>query len=238
MNKRSIRVGLIVPSSNTTMEDEFRRLLPSKISLHTARMRLSNVTIEELFKMERDAVSASLMLADADVNIIVYGCTTGSLVGGKGYDEKIASEIRQATNKDVVVTATAVIDALKELHATKISLATPYTDIVTKKEVEFLEDNGFKVVSTKNLGLISNLEIGRQTPEVVYQLARQANSDQAEAIFISCTNLRTIEVINQLENELKKPVISSNTATLWATLRKLGIKSKRTGYGILLKEHL
>lgn len=235
---KEIRVGLIVPSSNTTMENEFRKLLPPKISLHTARMRLTNVTIEELFKMERDAVSAGLMLADADVNVIVYGCTTGSLIGGKGYDEKIANEIKKATNKSVVVTTTAVVNALKELQASKISLATPYTDEVTKKEIDFLEGMGFKILNTKNLGITSNLEIGRQQPETVYQLAKQANVNQAEAIFISCTNLRTIEVIDQLENELKKPVISSNTATLWATLRGLGFRKKFKKYGILLKEHL
>jgi maleate isomerase len=235
---KEIRIGLIVPSSNTTMEYEFRKMLPPKISLHTARMRLTNVTIEELFKMEKDAISAGLMLADADVDIIVYGCTTGSLVGGKGYDEKIAQEIKKATNKNVVVTATAVVDALKELHTLKISLATPYTNEVTEKEINFLEDMGLKILNSKNLGITSNLEIGRQRLETVYQLAKQANVNQAEAIFISCTNLRTIEIIDQLENELKKPVISSNTATLWATLRKLGFRKKFRKYGTLLKEYL
>lgn len=232
------RIGLIVPSSNTSMEEEFRKVLPEGVSLHTARMRLRNVTVEELFNMEKEAVEAASRLADADVDIIVYGCTSGSFVGGVGYDEEVVRRIKGAVNREVVATATAVVEGLKELNVLKIALVTPYIEEINRREKEFLEGNGFKVISVKGLGIVSNLEIGRQTPMTAYRLAKEAYTEEADGVFISCTNFRTLEILKPLETDLGRPVISSNQATFWATLRRLNIKEKVMGFGSLLEKHL
>ncbi len=228
------RVGLIVPSSNTTMEEEFRGWIPYGVSLHTARISLKKVNLEELRAMKGEVERAASLLADAKVDVIVYGCTTGSLVGGKGYDEEIKDSIEKVTGIRAVVTATAVLEALRELKAKKISVITPYIDEVNKKEKEFLEVNGFEVIDIKGLQIEDNVEIGKLQPESVYRLAKSVNLDSADALFISCTNLRTFEVIDYLEVDLGIPVISSNSATLWSTLRALGIHESIIGLGTLL----
>jgi maleate isomerase len=227
------RIGLIVPSSNTTMEAEFWRMAPRGVSIHTARMKLSAVTVEELIRMEEEALRAAELLSTADVNIVVYGCTTGSLVKGPGHDEAIASRLKSHTGIDAVATSTAVLKALEALGASSIALATPYIDELNEKERSFLEAHGYRVVDLKALHLKNNTEIGRQYPETAYRLARTLNIKDADIVFISCTNFRTIDVIEALEADLGLPVFSSNTATMWYTLRKLGIKDKVKGYGSL-----
>ncbi len=228
------RLGLIVPSSKTTMEEEFRAWLPEGISLHVSRIRLRKVNVEELKSMKEGIERASALLSDAGVDLIVYGCTTGSLVGGRGYDEEIRKRIEEVTGIRAVATATAVIDALRELGARKVAVVTPYIEEVNEKERRFLEDNGFEVTSMKGLGIENNLEIGRQPPEVAYRLARETDLNGADALFISCTNFRTFEVIDPLELDLGIPVISSNSATLWAALRALNVRDDILGLGELL----
>jgi maleate isomerase len=181
------RIGLIVPSSNTTMEPEMWRLVPSGVSIHTTRVRLEKVTVEELLAMEKEASYAARLLATADVDLIVYGCTTGSLVGGPGYDEKIAKSLEEASGKPAIATATAVIEALKFLGAKRVALATPYIDEVNEKEARFLEHHGFEVVDLKAFRIERNTDIGRTPPERVYRLVRSLDTSRADAVFISCT---------------------------------------------------
>ena len=235
---KSIRLGIIVPSSNTTMEYEFNKMKPKNATVHAARMKLKKVTAESLIEMETEAEKEALKLADAKVDVIAYGCTTGSLVKGADHATKIEQQITKATGTPAIATANAVLRALRELKATKISVATPYIEELDKLEEKFLNANGFKVLKIIGLGIEDNTEIGRLEPQVAYELAMKANVPEAEAIFISCTNFRTIEIIEKLEQELGKPVISSNTATLWNMLRKINYKGKITSYGKLLEKHL
>ena len=228
------RIGLIVPSSNTTMEPEFWRMAPQGVSIHTARMRLSAVTVDELIKMEEEAQRAAELLSTAEVDIIVYGCTTGSLVKGPGHDEAIANRLKKHTGIKTVATATAVLKALETLGARNIALATPYIDELNEKEKGFLEAHGFRVIDVKALRLKRNTQIGRQHPETAYRLAKTLDISGADVVFISCTNFRTIEILDTLEADLGIPVFSSNTATMWYTLRQLGIRDKIRGYGSLL----
>ncbi|AJC72372.1 maleate cis-trans isomerase [Thermococcus guaymasensis DSM 11113] len=232
------RIGLIVPSSNTTMEPEFWKMAPEGVSVHAARMNLRVVTEEALVDMESYAKDAAKRLADAAVNIIMYGCTSGSLVKGKGYDRQIAKELEEASGIKAITTSTAVLEALKTLGISKVVVATPYIDSVNEKEKQFLEDNGLDVLAIKGLGIVQNTEIGKQPPEVAYRLALDVYSPEADGLFISCTNFRTIEIIDKLESDLGIPVVTSNQASMWYTLKNLGIKEKYEKYGILMKENL
>ncbi len=217
------RVGLIVPSSNTTMELEMWRLMPEGVSIHTARIALEKVTVEELEAMGKGVEEASRLLSTIGPDIVIFGCTTGSLVKGPGYDEELARRIERTAGAPAVATATAVVEALKSLGAERIALATPYIDEVNEREVKFLEHHGFSVVDLRALRIRGNVEIGRVEPWRVYRLAKSLDYANADALFISCTNLRTLEVINALERDTGRPVVSSNTATAWATLRKLKV---------------
>jgi maleate isomerase len=233
------RVGLIVPSSNTTMEPEFWRMAPEGVSIHTTRLKLVEVTPEALKQMAFEAIRAAEELATAEVNVIVYGCTTGSLLEGIEWEEKIRREIEKKVNVKTITTAQAVIEALHTLGVKKVAVVTPYIEELNAREKKFLEDNGFAVIRIKGLGIVKNTDIGRLPPWVAYRLSKEVAkevSSSIDGIFISCTNFRTIEVIEVLETELQLPVISSNTASMWLALRTIGIRDK-LNYGRLFKEH-
>lgn len=227
------RIGLLVPSSNTTMEAEFNRMATEGVSVHAARMMLEDVTKGELVRMAEHAERAAALLATAGVDILVYGCTTGSLVGGVEWEERLVDKIEEETGIQTVSTSGAVVDALKEIGVERVAVATPYTDDLNSLERAFLESYGFKVVSMKGLGLVSNLEVGRTDLAIVEELARSVTSSE-DIIFISCTNLPTISLIEKLEGELRKPIVTSNQASMWAALRGSGITEIK-GYGRLLR---
>ncbi|RLG50766.1 MAG: maleate cis-trans isomerase [Thermoproteota archaeon] len=229
------RIGLIVPSSNTTMEPELTAAAPEGVSVHTARMRLREVTVEGLLEMEEHAEEAALQLSDARVDVIVYGCTTGSLVKGPGHDTQLSRRLSSIASCPVVATATAVVQALKAVGASSIAVATPYIEELDRREKEFLEASGFRVVEMRGLGIRDNAEIGKLPPHVAYQLAKEADSPEAHAVFISCTNFRTFEVIEKLERDLGKPVVTSNQASLWAALKHLKIREVKLQLGTLMQ---
>lgn len=215
------------------MEQEFRAMLPVDMSVHTARIRLRKVVVAELLRMKKGIKDEAAKLADADVDVIGFGCTTGSLVAGPGYDDKIVEIIKKTTLKPAVATAGAVVQALKALELSTVSVATPYTEVLNRLERQFLEQNGFQVDRIAGLNLIDNLKIAQVKPQILLKLVKKIDSKRADGIFISCTNLHTIAVISRLEKTLKKPVVSSNTATLWAMLGKIGKSMQTSKYGKL-----
>jgi maleate isomerase len=231
------RLGLIVPSSNTTMEMELHDYMPEGVSIHTARVPLRNVTEEELLRMNSLAVEGARLLRDAGVELILYGCTSGSFIGGKDYEKRLEMAIEEEVNVPVVSTSTAVIEALKILDAREIIVVTPYTEEINAREREFLEANDFAVLDIRGLGFEDNGAIGRLEPYTAYRLAKASFTDEAEAIFISCTNWRTFEIIEALENDLGVPVVTSNQASLWLALREMDVMEKIPELGRLLTEY-
>ncbi len=232
------RLGLLVPSTNTTMESEWWRMVPHGVSVHTARMLKPLETNEKvLIKMEEEhAEEAAKEVATAEVDVIAFGCTTGSLVKGKGHDKQIADRIMAVTGIPAITTSTAVLNALQAFGIKSIALVTPYIDELNQKEVAFLEENGFRVVGVKSLRLPRTREIGRQESTVAYRMAKSLSSKECDGYFISCTNFRTIEVIELLEQELGKPVITSNQATLAVALKLAGVSPNSvSGYGAIFR---
>ena len=239
------RVGLLLPSTDTTTEPEFNLLAPEGVTFHAARMLLSSITVEGLIDMEKQSARAAREVASAGVNLICLCCTAGTLVKGPEFDRAIQQEIERITGIPVLTTAHAVIQALKRLTIQRVAVATPYNDEINQKEKEFLESEGMKVTRIKGLGLAelsphyplskSNVSpIGLLEPYVAYKLAREVDSEEADGVFISCTGLRTVEIIDALEKDLGKPVTTSNQAMLAAILKRLEIGEKIEGYGRLL----
>jgi maleate isomerase len=216
------RLGVILPSSNTTVEFEFSRALQgADVSVHYARVPLQEVTVQGLEGMECRLEEAAQLLADAQVNAVAFACTSGSLVKGLGYDSKLAKRISEVAHCPALTTSGAVLEALKALNARRICLGTPYLSEVAAKEVRYLEGNGFEVLKEQSLGIKENLEIGQLTPADAEKLAKTVFMKGADAVFISCTNFRTFEALPKLETELSVPVISSNSVILSAALNAL-----------------
>jgi maleate isomerase len=220
------RLGIIIPSSNTTVETEFSSALHgSDFSVHYARVHLNDVTVEGLESMEAELDGAARLLKDADVDLVAFACTSGSLIKGLGYDALLAKRLSAAAGCPAFTTSGAVVGALNALKVRKICLATPYLEEVTQRETSFLGQNGFEVLKKRSLNIKENLQIGLLMPSDAEVLAITVDSSDTEAIFVSCTNFRTFEVLSGLERQLGKPVVSSNSATLWAALRLMKAKS-------------
>jgi maleate isomerase len=235
-----LRIGIIIPSDNTAMESEFHTLLRSiqGVSIHASRVFMEELSIENLLKMNKNVRRAAEELKTAEVDVIAYGCTSGSFVKGLQFDKEIITEIETQTHIPATTTSTAVIEALKALHVKKVAVGTPYPDEINQLETVFLEKNGFHVTSIKGLAIAPDVDIGKQEPYIAYKVGKSVNTKDAECIFISCTDFRSIEIIDALEKTLGKPVISSNQSTLWhiLTLANLGIHIK--GYGTLLEQYV
>ncbi len=225
MSNWRTRIGLLIPSSNTTMEIEFWKYVPEGVSIHVSRLPLTKVNEEELIKMAEEIERSSKLLLDAKVDVIIYGCTSGSLIKGKEYDVEIERRINKTTGIPAIATARAVVEALNEKQVKKIAVATPYIEEINQKEARFLFENGFEVCGIKGLGIEDNIEIGKQPLEVAYNLGKEVAQahPEAEALFISCTNFRTFGIINALSQDIRRPVITSNQASFWLALKQCGV---------------
>jgi maleate isomerase len=223
-----LRIGLLVPSSNTTMETEFWRAVPAGVSVHSSRMKIVDTTIDGLEGMDRDLETALDLALTAGVGVICYGCTTGSLRGGNDHERALVERIEKLSGVPAVTTASAVVEQLRRSDIRSVAVATPYVEELNELERCFLENNGFRVVCIRGLGIRPNLEIGRRDPQIAYRLAKEVilEAPEADALFISCTNFPTLGILKRLRQELGRPVISSNQASLAAILEKTGIPDK------------
>lgn len=236
-----IKLGIIIPSSNTTVEREFSGIIAEPdATIHSSRIMLREVTLKGLEEMERETERAARELSTAKVNIIAYACTTGSLFKGPNHHVEIKHRIENITKVPAIATSGAVLDALSYFKARRVLVITPYIDELNAKEKEFLEAHGFEVVNIKGLGISDNTVIGSLEPDVAYETAlREAQrfGSDYDVLFISCTNWRTFEILSRLEKQLGKPVISSNSATLWSVIKNLDIKVKlRYDLGMLFND--
>lgn len=230
------RIGLLVPSSNTTVEPEFYRALPRSVTLHTARLFLTRITPESILKMVSEMETQAKLLASADVDVIVLGATAPSFLNGLGYDRELIQQIEKATGKTATTTSTALVQAIKHVGAKRIALASAYDEKVNGIAAAFLEASGLQVVGMKGLALVDNLVVGRLGSGTAYDLALQVDHADAEAIVLSCTNWQSMDAIERIERATGKPVISTTQASIWAALRIIGYQQSITGYGKLLRE--
>lgn len=230
-------VGLITPSVAFTTEHEWSRMMPRGVSFVTTRILLERVTIESLDEMGKYVENAIKMMDSATVDAICYGCTAGSMIKGIKYDEEIVERIEKSTNKPATTMAKSVINGLRYFGIKKVTVVTPYPDEVNRHVRTFLEDNGFEVLTVEGLQLVSSIEIRNLPPSAAYNFVKKVHpkASHCDGVFISCGNIRAIEILSALEKDLGKPVISSNQAMFWEALNLLGVKEPIYGYGSLLE---
>ena len=233
------KIGLIVPSTNTINEPEFYRMAPRGVSIHTGRIKLlGKATTESYHAMADETARAASELATAEVDVVVWGCTSGSVIVPR---EKLEAAMTEQAGVPSVTTFGSVLAALTTMGAKRISMGTPYVDFVNEEEARLVEKEGIEVVSWYGLRLGETQEerrgIGRVPPESLSRLVRYIDRPEAEVVFLSCTNLATVEKIAELEAEIGKPVITSNQATFWNAMRTMGLRDRIEGYGSLLAEY-
>jgi maleate isomerase len=178
---------------------------------------------------------ASKALRITKPNAIAYACTSGSFVKGIGWDREISTRIEKVSGAKATTTSTAAIEALRALGVKKVAVAAPYPDDVNGTLTKFLQQNGFEVVRMRGLGLKYAWDIGNTPPSGVYQHAISADSPEADGVLIPCTAFPTLEIIESLEEDLRKPVVSANQATMWKAAALAGVSQKMEGLGSLMR---
>lgn len=230
------RLGLLVPSANTTNEPEFHNWLPGGVSLHTARMYVEDASAEEGKRLREEIARCGNLLQTANVDVAIFGCTAGSFANEPGYEEEIENELSEVTDCPAVATSASIRRAFDHLDIESLSLLTPYTEDLTHKEMEFLAEYGIDVNASRGLGYETIAEIGDQHPQQAYREGKQVDQAESDGLFISCTNYRTFEIIPRLEADLGKPVVTSNQATLWDALRTASIDTTEMNLGQLVEK--
>lgn len=231
-------IGVIDLSTCTSLTAEYQLALPDGVVAIFARLRLprGEVSAEALDEMVSSPrlEEAAQELADGGATVIVFACTTGSLLHGPGFDEALAERIKKVTDVRATTTATAVLNALHALGTKTLCIGTPYVDELNRRERLFFEAAGLNVLGIKGMGLHFDREIGRLSEQEVKALARSANIEGTDALFLSCTNLPALPFLAELELSYGKPVFSSNAATIWETLRLIDALPAKPGFGALV----
>jgi maleate isomerase len=233
---RRVRLGLIVPSSNTTMETElpelFRRrelTAPERFSFHSARMRMTKVTAEALAAMDREGDGCARQLADAECDVIAYACLVAIVAAGRGHvaaTQRLSAAITSsAQHIPVVTSAGALVEAIRSLDVTRVALIAPYPPPLTQLVERYLADLGIHVVDSISLGVADNRQVGRIDPCELVPLAGQLDLRCAEAIVLSaCVQMPSLPAIVAVEEQTNLPVLSAATATAHQLLTTLRLK--------------
>ena len=228
------RIGMLLPSVNRAAEPQITEMLPRGVSLHTTRLRLRASDEAAINEMVSDVERGAAMLADADVDLIVFHCTAASMFA-PGFDDGIIERIENATGKNATSTSKGCLEAFELFGAKNITLTTPYTQETNDREVAYLASHNVKVLSETGAGIggdgAAMLAI---EPEEWRRRVNAQDEPDSQAAFISCTAIRAVEAIEPIEADIDKPVITSNQAMLWHALRKLGVDDRPQGFGRLM----
>ncbi len=227
------RIGLIIPSSNRMVEGEMVRHLPPGYVAHVARLRMTGAHRVAIEGLVPRLMKAAAMLTDARCDVIAFHCTANSTSEGAAGEAKLLSALRQAGARLVTTTATAIRHALESLRARRIVLLTPYSEQVTDEEAEFLHMAGFQVLYARGFALNGSDEYCATPAQFWRDRAIEAARPDADAYFLSCANISAFPVIEEIEQKLGRPVITSNQAVIWEALSLLGATDRRNCPGRL-----
>lgn len=227
------QLGFILMSTDLACEADVFAMAPEGVGVHITRLKTEDRTTTETLAghIVHMADAASRLQPDMRPDVICYGCTSGSIVNG---EERVFEEIRKGAPWAVpMCIATGVVDALRELDARKIVVGTPYLDEINVAEAVFLDEKGFDVVDIQGLNLKTGLEFGKVTPGYWKEFAIEIDDPEVDAIFLSCSGIRALDVIEEIETATGKPCITSNQAQFWSCLRRAGIADELEGFGQL-----
>ena len=231
------KIGYILLATEQTVEDDVMQLCPPGVGVHFTRAAIPDSITSETLSVQADLLAdcAATLLPDGSLDVVCYACTSGSLVIGEAC---VFAELNKgAPEAKATSLITGVIRALNAVGANRIAIATPYIDDINRREVEYLEGAGFEVLSIDGLGIEKDSDMVRVAPDFIAEFALTVDRAEADALFVSCGALRALEVVEEVERQAGKPVIVSNQAMIWDTLRLAGIDDRIEGYGTLFRHH-
>ena len=234
LTKHNPRVGLIALATDFMIEKDFIKIIKDKeIDFFVNRIECYNpLTKENLIRMsEKVTEVTNNILPNEDIDCVVYGCTSGTIAAG--YDS-IEKKVKAAKPKAKLTTpSSAALKALKKFHVKKLAIFTPYSKKLNDEIVKYFLGEKFDVVSNSYLDIAADYDIGKVDENFLFQTLSNMDINNADALFISCTALPVLNIIEKLEKNLNKPVLSSNQALIWDTLEEIGQNRDVLGYGKL-----
>ena len=235
--KPNPRIGLITLASDFRIEKDFNNIIYGKeIDLFSNRIHCYNpLTNETLKKMADDITDvAKEILPDQKLDCVAYGCTSGTIAAG--YNSIFDKVNLAKPNTKVTTPITSAIKALKKLNINKISIFTPYTDEINKSVAEYFKKENIEVVSLTYFDIASDLDIGKVDPDYLFEVLSKIDLSTSDALFVSCTALPVLSLIDKLEKKLGKVVLSSNQTLIWDTLKEINYNKSIDGFGQLFKD--
>jgi len=231
------KIGFVLIPNEQTIEDDMIRYLPKGVGAYFSRATMPReISTESLAQLRGSlADTAARILPDDKLDVIVFACTSGTVAVGE--EASCAELLKGAPGAKATTLAGAVRKALKAVGAEKIVLGSPYVPELNDNVVRYLEAAGFSILRAHGMGLNYDTEMIRVSPDYLYAYAQAIDDPQADAVLLSCGALRSIDVIDRIEQKLGKPAICSNQAMLWDSLRLAGVSDRLSGLGQLLKNH-
>lgn len=230
------RIGLIALATDHTSERDFARICdPDEVGVYVTRVAYENPTTPDSLRRigPRLTDASRLILPDEPLDVVAFGCTSASVVLG---DDAVARAVLAAKpGTDCVTPVSAALDAFRALGVTRLSILTPYTENVTDEVVGYFQSRRLEVRSRLGLGLDDDRKMARISHQTLIREAVSATSHDAEALFVSCTAVRALECVQRIEDRIGKPVVTSNQAMVWRSLRLAGISRSISGFGRLFK---
>ena len=236
VSKSNPRVGLIALASDFTIDKDFINVIKDKkIDFFVNRIECYNpLTKENLIKMSDKVTEVTKdILPDQELDCVVYGCTSGTIAAGHASIEKRVKEAKPMA--DVSTPSTAAIKALKKMNIKKVSIFTPYSKKLNDDVLDYFESEGFEVTSNLYFDIQDDYDIGKVDQNYLYEVLSKIDLNDADALFVSCTALPVLEIIDKLEKKLDTIVLSSNQALIWDTLVKIKKNNSVEGFGKLFQ---
>lgn len=237
------RLGILVPFTNTNLEPDMVLLRPEGVSLHFARLGgYDEDEIPDETQMQNlgaaDLGEPLRLLIGARPEVVIYGCTSATLTHGPRFDRDLAATIAARSGAKTVTAAGALVHALGHLSVTRIGFASPYVAAINDLAVDYLASMGVGTLQRSEVSdTLDNVGQGAMDPDAVFALGLAADHPEAQALVLSCTDMRSVEVLARLEAAVGKPVICSNQAMMFEALGLLGIDTPLPGFGSLLERH-
>ena len=238
ISKSNPRVGLIALASDFMIEKDFINVIKDKdIDFFVNRIECYNpLTRENLIKMSEKVTEVTKdILPDEKIDCVVYACTSGTIAAGHS---SIEQKVKLAKPEAKVTTpSTAAIKALKKLNIKNLSIFTPYSKKLNDEVVEYFKKEGFNITSNSYFDIESDYDIGKVDQNYLYDVLSKIDLKNSDALFVSCTALPVLPIIDKLEKKLNKIVLSSNQALIWDTLERIGKNQSVEGFGSLFKSN-
>ena len=221
------RVGLLVPSSNTVMEVDFYRNLPSSVTAHTGRMYMESTTVRGMeLMLDEHTIPAARVLATVNPDMVVFGCTTAGTLRGDDYDIELCRRLTEATGAPTISVIQAVKHELKAAGGSTVAILTPYVDALNQQIKASVETDGLQVVAMHGMGITHNFDIAQVQPSQIVQFARGKLGARlsADILFVSCANYQAVSALPRLRELYGRPVVTSTQAALAVVRRTLSLE--------------